>query len=847
MKNILYIFRRDVKRLWKNWVAMIVVAGVCVIPSLYAWFNIAANMDPYSHTQGIRIAVANEDAGGDTDITGRFNAGDTVIENLEKNHDLGWVFTDREEAVAGVKAGRYYAALVIPENFSRSLASVTEGKIERPEIEYYINEKKNAIAPKVTDTGATSVQQQINETFTALAGAAVSQAFSDAAEKIEGDVSGAEENLENSLREIGGILDEQKIAVGKFAEGFQEGRKRIDNARKAAEALSQAAGDSAEALSDTQKTISSVRKSTAELYSVLSTALNKGDLVFSDIGSLAGIITGDLNSRLQNVTDDAEHAADRMETLAESSRKLINDLKRLNMEHPSSAMTDIITKLESENQKLENLIQTVRDAAGSVSDAGNTGEKLYNDIRTAVKNSHDRISEIREQTQSTVFPEITRALDSVSDQTGAMRTSMLHAAQMADQMNGILDTAEECSADAVKAVSDTGNIIDNVSEKIDKVADEIGILKSSSIYSRIAELTGKDAETVADFAASPVKIVSRTLYPVKNYGSAMTPFYTSLAIWVSGIVLISIFRMEVDRDENLKRLTASQAYMGRWLLFVSVGLVQALIICLGDIFILGVQCVHPLMFVAAGLVSSFIYINIIYALSISFKHIGKAVSVILVILQIPGSAGTYPVEMMPEFFQRLHPLLPFTYGIHAMREAIAGMYSWDYFRYLLILFIYLPVSLLIGLCVRPVLLNLNHMFDEKLGETGLMICEEDGLVKERLRVATAAKILAGRDEFRAAAEERIEKFEEKYEARRRRGFFLIVFLPGIFLTLMFSISSKMVFLVLWIASIIVIACYLICLEYLNESLKRKRRFAEKSHRDIARSTRVLSGGEEDEI
>lgn len=186
----------------------------------------------------------------------------------------------------------------------------------------------------------------------------------------------------------------------------------------------------------------------------------------------------------------------------------------------------------------------------------------------------------------------------------------------------------------------------------------------------------------------PVSIKSNVLYDVENYGSGMTPFYTNLALWVGGLILVSILKQEVDKDEKVRKFTAGQAYFGRWLLFVAVGLVQGLIVCVGDILLLKVQCVHPVAFVCVGVFCSFVYVNLIYALALTFKHIGKALGVVLVILQIPGSAGTYPIEMTPAFFQRLHPLLPFTYGISAMRECIAGMYGANIWKYLGILAIF---------------------------------------------------------------------------------------------------------------------------------------------------------------
>ena len=138
--------------------------GLCIIPSLYAWFNIAANWDPYSNTGGIKVAVANEDAG--TKLEGiTTNLGNEIVTNLKGNDQIGWQFVDRYDALQGVQAGDYYAAIIIPQDFSENMVSVLKGDIHRPTIEYYINEKKNAIAPKITDKGVSAVQQEVNESF----------------------------------------------------------------------------------------------------------------------------------------------------------------------------------------------------------------------------------------------------------------------------------------------------------------------------------------------------------------------------------------------------------------------------------------------------------------------------------------------------------------------------------------------------------------------------------------------------------------------------------------------------------------------------------------------------------
>ena len=166
MRNIWTIFTRDIRKIRTNVIALIVVLGVTVVPCLYAWYNIAASWDPYGNTGNLKVAVASVDEGyiGNL-IPLQLNLGDQVLSALRENTQLNWVFTTKSKAMKGVKSGEYYAAIVIPEDFSTNLISVFSSDIKKPEITYYSNAKENAIAPKVTDKGATAVQTQVNEVF----------------------------------------------------------------------------------------------------------------------------------------------------------------------------------------------------------------------------------------------------------------------------------------------------------------------------------------------------------------------------------------------------------------------------------------------------------------------------------------------------------------------------------------------------------------------------------------------------------------------------------------------------------------------------------------------------------
>lgn len=242
----------------------------------------------------------------------------------------------------------------------------------------------------------------------------------------------------------------------------------------------------------------------------------------------------------------------------------------------------------------------------------------------------------------------------------------------------ILTQLKSSLNESADALGQTGGTLESVNTALKNITADLKALQSSETYQHLISLEGIDSDSISDFMSSPVSINSKVLYDVENYGSGMTPFYTNLALWVGGLILVSILKQEVDKDETISRFTPTTAYFGRWMLFVVVGLIQGFIVCIGDLLLLKVQCVHPVAFVCAGMLCSFVYVNLIYAMALTFKHIGKALAVVLVILQIPGSSGTYPIEMTPVFFQRLHPLLPFSYGIGAMRECIAGFYKNNY-------------------------------------------------------------------------------------------------------------------------------------------------------------------------
>lgn len=828
MKRAFEIFRRDVNRLSHNMVAMIVTIGVCLIPSLYAWFNIAANYDPYANTGNIKIAVANADKGTENELIGELNVGEEIVQNLKKNDSLGWKFTDEKKAVQGVKSGKYYAAIVIPEDFSSSFVSILSGDMKQPQFEYYLNEKKNAIATKVTGTGASTIQEQVNEEFIAAAAGSVSKILGQTAEQMGTQVDTVQESLIAKMQTAEENLEEYQVVLENLNKTIDGSDDLINGTQETLDALKSAVASGAKSMNNGTDILASVRNSVGALSAGLSDGLTQGADALSGISSAVGTDLGKLNEKVQNVNEKIGNTITSMQDLISKNEEILTVLRELDNQVPGNPLSEIIEKLETENQRHKEILKNLQTGNNSIGNAVNTSVQGLNQIASVIQDGQKNLQTSRASFEKNVLPSLNQSLDSFAQLSGKVSGVLAGVEPSAEQLKNVTGDLKQTLSDTKTAMESTKEALDDVQKKLNTAITDLGALQSSDIYLSLKELTKKDTGEVAEFMYSPVQLETKGFYRVENYGSAMAPFYTNLAIWVGGIVLIAIFKMEVDKDEKIKSFTVTQGYFGRWILYITTGLIQALIICLGDIYLLKIQCKNPAAFVFAGLFASFVYVNLIYALSITFKHIGKALSVILVILQIPGSAGTYPIEMTPAFFQFVHPLLPFTYGINAMREAIAGIYGMHYWKNILCLAVFLPIALGIGLLLRPHLLNLNYLFDRKLAETDLMICEEEGMQREKISLSTAVKILAGQDEFRKSLNDKIEKFQSNYHKKIRRGFLAIVVIPIIFLILMFSIDSKMVFLVLWIASIILIALYLIVVEYIHESLKRKKRLSEMS-------------------
>lgn len=843
VKKAFQIFKRDILRLLKNPVALVITIGICVIPSLYAWYNIVANWDPYGNTANIKVAVANNDQGTSNEYVGELNAGDETVSKLKENDQLGWVFTDADAAVEGVKSGEYYAAIVIPDDFSANLTSMLTGTFTQPQLEYYCNEKKNAIAPKVTDTGAQTVEEQINETFVATVSETLVEKIQNAAGDL--DAQGAEtqggilENVQRSNRALQDVRDALAGMQKTIATSKEAGAK----ADETLAALSGQIPSLVNALDKGDALLASARTSSRNFASSLNTTLSHGLTQMGKVSSNANVAVGKLSGAISAAGGKVDGALADVQMVINDVNGIIIDIREITGIDGGlilSALEEQLAELQTLKDALQDQSTDIQNSAGAIAGA-------VSSLDSATQQGISAMEGVQQDMASTVLPQLSQGMDSFSEVSGDLTGVVTSLEPTIAQARGVLAQLTTTLDQASSTMSQADSSLEKLQGTLSTAANDVAALRASESLDKLDEILGASSADLADLMSSPVTLTTKAVYPVSNYGSGVAPFYTNLALWVGGCVLIAIIKLEVD-GESIGAFTATEGYFGRWLLLVVLGFAQAFIVCCGDL-VLGMQCLRPELFVLAGIFTSFVYVNIIYALASAFKHIGKALVVILVIVQIPGSSGMYPIEMMPDFFQYLHPLLPFTYGISAMRETIGGMYGMDYAINLGVLAVFLAVALFIGVKLRTLMLNLNLLFDKELERTGVMICEKDDRPRERFSLRWALRAMLDTAGYREDLILRAARFEERYPKLIKAGFMLVFGLPVVLFiltaTLDLEIEGKIIMLVLWIASVILADTYMIVVEYIRESMQFQLRIAELPDdalvNEIRSHTTVLPG------
>ncbi|MDY3117948.1 MAG: YhgE/Pip domain-containing protein [Peptoniphilus sp.] len=831
MKKVMAILKRDMKRILTNEAALLVLVGISLLPSLYAWFNIAANMDPYGNLDHVKVAVSNEDSS--VPFQGKdLNAGDEIVEQLKKNDQLGWTFVDTEAAIEGVKAGDYYAAIVIPSDFSSSFLSILdEGAIRFPALDYYVNEKLNAIAPKITSTGLGALEAQIDSRFVAMSSEILGEKLAESTTDFRDEAEEKRDDAVHSLDKVGQNLAEYETVLKNMDDEMNRLSDLSRGARSDVKALKAAVRKGEITLDEASTLLEETRRESEKIAGAY-------ENIMDDMNRMARMADTYSEKKYVSLGRDFSYEKQRierglvdMELINGINGRILRDLDSLSPIPKEARPLDTVERWRQINRRNGTLLNAMREQNEELKSARTSLEVSHRAIQNRLKESSDRRGDLGKDFRSTISPMMNQSFDLMNQVEGHFSATLSTMPALLDGFDRLLGDMEAMTGEAHKTVENSLVSLGRAQDSISSLQKDLGQLARGPVYEKIREATTVDEHTFTTFMESPVKIHEHVVYQSENYGSAMTPFFTNLALWVGGMILISIIKIDVDRDEYPGPLRFKEAYFGRWALFVLIGLVQALIVSTGDLWLLKAQCAHPFLFVLTALLSSVAYVSMIYSLAATFRNIGKAVAVIVLILQIPGASGTYPIEMMAPFFRSIYPALPFHYGIDAMREAMLGVYQFHLGKYWLILLAYLPLSLLIGLVGPRVFGSLNHIFDLKLAESELI----HGDLPEKQSIMSGAlipMILAQDSQGLERVKDKHERFFAGYKKKKYYAFAALALVPGIFLCLLLRVDAKIRYLVIWVVSIIAFATYSIWLEYYRHRYEEEEEWMALSKSEV---------------
>ena len=838
MRNIFTIFKNDFRALSRHFLAFTIILSILFLPALYAWFNIYAFWDPYGKTDEINIAVVCNDRDYMDDDGKIINIGNELVTELKEDPHFGFVFLDdADKAVDDLYAGKYYAAVIIEPDFTYNMYNFLNTDMSSPTINFYLNEKTNAVAVKVVEAAGDKVKQCVNEKYIQAIVETLFGKFNSFSEGVQGGttvdmlkttLSKIDRNLEqydntidqfvaanNSL--VGTLnnsnstidytihlLGNERINISKQVSYIESTKGDLalineevnnmliglqDSVQQAIYKLDRLYDGNGDSTEDAKVALKELEKQYQELIDYLThsgimgsdaedtlSALNKVKDKITQLREKLGLDSqADANAAEQLQADynevtvpvvysavtgydyedltkaqSTEQSMDTMMTfMADDAKQRLSSIQtNVNIakttddaetrENALTSARDDSVVVSSELSALGTAMGAVEDASGSTDkSASEAANKAANDTKDAgqilddILNGNRDIDLIRDlqiisdllgntrvALTEIVYPSIDSMLTNLQDSLGDLSSILLDLSNVMGKVPPIVNELGNTFGAVNNALVQVKELIGNYRTRI---ADALAILSGDSDNSyiqQVLDFLNVDPESIGEFFASPVSIRSESVYPVESYGTAMAPFYTMLAIWVGCIILNAI--LKIDTPVELIGATNSQRFFGRYLIFALLSLIQTMVIMVGDLVIFGMDCVHPGLFLLSGVVTSLTCSMLAYSMAIAGGNIGKALFVVIMIIQIAGSGGSYPIELLPDFFQQIYLFFPFPYAINAMREAIAGLYQNNYLIYLLQLMLFFGVGLFVGLVLKRPLDGINRYMNDQLDRTEMM-------------------------------------------------------------------------------------------------------------------------------
>lgn len=723
MRTIITLLTRDFKNIFHSRPVLITLIAFCVIPAIYALLNIKASWNPYSpaNTSRLPIAVINNDEG--STVNGKsLNVGDQVIDELKQNHEINWVITNDWQGNNGLDQGKYYALIEIPNDFSSRLATLASANPQKPNVIYKSNEKLNPAATIISGQARDTLTQQIRTNFTKVTGREVLQ----------------EMNL------VGKKLDTKKPQILQIRSSLLNAISTINRTKAYLNRLNQHSADVRAYLKDINQNLPKVSSQINHLQSIINHGKSLNMATSRTIDAARSSLSTGLetlhsqNDRLQSMLTnlsaliDTNHNPSLLKTeiiqVASLNDAVINQINKqlrvldvLNNLLPTSGTTTLIKSLahlkagfNRQSQPISKLKRLTNHQA--------VGNQQMKQLISQLSRTDNRLAN-RIETATTTFNATTS--QSLDDLDNLNRNSLNNDSSVVQTLQNLIPKLQALQSAGTAASNLSSGRISKVNHRLDNVRKTLRDLDQKADFINNQNLTQLTAileknPSLSNLLSSPISLKNTELYNLGKFGYAAMPFYAVLSVWVGILLLTAIvtWRYRLPVDQRLPKPNLIQQYVGKLGLFLTFSMAQTTFTLLGELLILGIRPSSLIALLAIAYTTTLVFSVMLFTLVFLFGNAGKVFGVLLLIVQIFGTGGIYPLETIPRDLSALAPLLPFTYAIRGFREAIAGP-DWGTFSRLLLtlaLFgcLFLLITPLKRFFIRPVKLLEEGMKRSKL-------------------------------------------------------------------------------------------------------------------------------------
>lgn len=727
MKAIIRLFAGDVRRLTSNIVSIIIVIGLTVIPGLFTWFNIAASWDPFSNMKNLKFAVASTDEGYRSDLLPvKITVGDQVLNALRANSELDWTFTNEHDAIEGTKSGKYYAAIVIPKTFSKTMLTFFSSNASNVKIRYYTNEKTNALTPNLTNQGASQVSTQINQMFvTTLTSTALSLASQLSRDLSSPKATTALNNFTANVETLAGTLQDSSSTISDFSALTTSASTLLTSSSALLHNVSQSGKDASSQLQSAKQSVGDLAGALNTSTTALATALRSSASSYSAVSDSADKLIADSGKQMadtaQLLTTQAGHVSEQ----AKQYQTIRNTLAALEPQIPSAnkpAFDALLGQLDSAIATQHKLTASLNKAASDITTKKDAASSHNTQIKSLASQAQQTINGISTDFDTTIKPQLNTIAQSVSNAASALTSGKTALQSAVGNVDETTAQAQQTLASVKESLDKTASKLAATGTKLSEFTTKLDDALHSSDLDEVKKLLGSDADTLAATIAAPVTLKRTAVFPVAQFGSALAPLYVIIPLWVGALLMGVTLKTTVSRRtrNELGDPRPHQLFLGHYGMFALIALLQSTFSAGGSLLFMHVQAVHPWLFMLTGWVSSLVFSFFVYTMVVSFGNVGKAIGVLMLIMQISGSNAAYPLQMLPSWLSSISPFLPATHAVTALRASIAGIYNMDYWKAIGALLLFILPLLLIGLVLRKPLITFNQWYVANMESTKLI-------------------------------------------------------------------------------------------------------------------------------